>query len=77
MTTFLGQDLVWWTGMLGGFFSVLLVVSALVKQYNSKFFIKWQIPLTPIHHWCGWLAVGFLTIHFLLAVFVFNFHVTF
>ncbi len=77
MTTILGNDLVWWTGILGGFFSLLLLVTAIVKQYNWKIFLRWQIPLTPLHHWFGWIAVGFLAIHFLLAIFQFNFHVYF
>jgi hypothetical protein len=77
MTTFLGNDLAWWTGMAGGFFFLLLGITAIVKQYNWKIFMRWQIPLTPLHHWFGWLATGFLSIHVLLAVLQFNFHVYF
>ena len=77
MTTILGNDVVWWTGMLGGLFSVLLLFTAVVKQFNWKIFMRWQVPLTGYHHWFGWLAVGFLCIHALLAVFQFNFHVLF
>ncbi len=77
MTILFGNDLVWWTGMAGGLFSFLLLGTAIVKQYNWNIFMRWQIPLTPLHHWFGWLAVGFLSIHVLLAVFQFNFHVSF
>ena len=76
-TTFLGNDLVWWTGILGGVFFVLLVITAAVKQYNFNIFMKWQVRLTSLHHWFGWLSVGFLLLHFLLAIFQFNFHVFF
>ena len=76
-TTFLGNDLVWWTGILGGVFFVLLVITAAVKQYNFNIFMKWQVRLTSLHHWFGWLTVGFLLLHFLLAIFQFNLHVFF
>lgn len=76
-TTFLGNDLVWWTGIIGGVLFLLLIITALVKQYNYNIFMKWQIPLTPLHHWFGWLAFGTLFIHFLLAILQFNFHVFF
>jgi hypothetical protein len=69
MTIFLGHGLVWWTGMLGGFFFLLLIITALVKQFNYNIFMGWQIPLTPLHHWFGWLAFGLLFVHFLLALF--------
>ena len=77
MTLILGNDLTWWTGILGGVFALLLLITAIVKQYNWKIFMKWQIPFTPLHHWFGWIAVGFLSIHFLLAILEFNFHVYF
>ncbi|MBI3634089.1 MAG: hypothetical protein HY228_00540 [Candidatus Yonathbacteria bacterium] len=76
-TTFLSNDLVWWTGMIGGFFFLSLCITALIKQFNYRAFMKWQIPFTPLHHWFGWLALGFLFIHVLLAVFQFNFNVFF
>lgn len=76
-TIILGNDLVWWTGMLGGFFFLVLIITALVKQYNWKIFMRLQISLTPLHHWAGWLALGSLSIHVLLAVLQFNFHVFF
>lgn len=69
LTIIFGHGLVWWTGMIGGFFFLLLGITALVKQYNYNIFIRWQIPFTPLHHWFGWLSVGFLFIHFLLALF--------
>jgi hypothetical protein len=77
MTLFFGNDLTWWTGILGGVFFFLLIITALVKQYNWKIFMRWQIPLTPLHHWFGWIALGFLAIHVLLAILQFNFHVYF
>lgn len=77
MTLIFGNDLVWWTGMIAGVFFGLLIVTAIVKQYNWKMFMKYQIPLTPLHHWFGWIATGLLAIHVLLAVFQFNFHVSF
>jgi len=77
VTFILGNDLVWWTGMLSGLFFFLLIITTLVKQYNWKPFMKWQIPLTPLHHWFGWLSLGFIMIHVLLAVLQFNFHVYF
>lgn len=69
MTTYLGFGLVWWTGMIGGFLFLMLILTGLIKQYNYNLFIRWQIPLTPLHHWFGWLGFGFLFIHFLLALF--------
>ena len=77
MTHILGNDLVWWTGMLSGLFFLLLLVTALVKQYNWKIFMRWQVPLTPLHHWFGWIAVGCIVIHVILAVLAFNFNVYF
>ncbi len=77
MTTFLGNDITWWTGMIGGFFFLVLVGTALIKQYNWKPFMRWQIRSTRLHHWMGWVALGFLAIHVLLAVFQFNFNVYF
>ena len=77
MTIILGNDLVWWTGILSGVFFFLLMITVVVKQYNWKMFMKWQIPFTPLHHWFGWLACGMLMIHFILAIFQFNFHVSF
>jgi hypothetical protein len=77
MTLILGNDLVWWAGVIGGFFFLLLITTALVKQFNWKIFMKWQVPLTPLHHWFGWLTLGFLSIHFLMALLQFNFHVFF
>ena len=76
-TLIFGNDLVWWTGVIGGIFFLLLIITALVKQYNYNIFMKWQIPLTPLHHWFGWITLGFLTTHFILAIFQFNFHVFF
>lgn len=74
ITIILDHGLVWWTGMIGGFFFLLLATTALVKQYNYNIFMRLQVPLTSLHHWFGWLSVGFLFIHFLLALFssVFN-----
>ncbi|OIP66556.1 MAG: hypothetical protein COV32_00560 [Candidatus Yonathbacteria bacterium CG10_big_fil_rev_8_21_14_0_10_43_136] len=69
MTIFMGHGLVWWTGMVGGFFFLLLIITALTKQYNYNIFTKFQIPLTPFHHWFGWLCFGILLVHFLLALF--------
>lgn len=77
MTRILGNDLTWWTGVAGGAFLLLLLLTALVKQYNWRIFMPFQITLTPYHHWFGWLAVGFLAIHALLAILQFNFNVTF
>lgn len=77
MTLFMGHGLVWWTGMVGGFFFLLLVITALVKQYNNNLFIKFQIPVTPLHHWFGWLCFGILLIHFILALFSSVFYVFF
>ncbi len=77
MTTILGNDLTWWTGVIGGVFFLLLALTALVKQFNIRGFIHLQIPLTPYHYWFGWLSVGFLAIHMLLAFLQFNFGVTF
>lgn len=64
-----GHGLVWWTGMVGGFFFLLLIITALTKQYNYNVFTKVQVPLTPYHHWFGWLCFGILLVHFLLALF--------
>lgn len=69
ITTLLGHGLVWWTGMVGGALFLLLVGTAWVKQYNYNLFTRLQIPLTPYHHWFGWLAFGVLLVHFLLALF--------
>jgi hypothetical protein len=77
MTRILGNDLTWWTGVAGGVFMLLLLVTALVKQYNWRIFMPLQIALTPYHHWFGWLAAGFLAIHSLLAILQFSFNVTF
>lgn len=77
MTLILGNDLVWWSGMISGIFFVLIVITAIVKQFNWKVFMRWQIPFTPLHHWFGWIATGSLAIHVLLAVLQFNFHVSF
>ncbi len=76
-TTFLGNDLVWWTGVIGGVFFLLLVITAVIKQFNWKIFMKYQVKLTPHHHWFAWLAFGILTIHSLLAILQFNFNVYF
>ena len=57
-TLIFGNDLVWWTGVIGGIFFLLLIITALVKQYNYNIFMKWQIPLTPLHHWFGWITLG-------------------
>ncbi len=77
MTLILGNDLVWWTGMISGLFFGLLMITVVVKQYNWKIFMKYQVPLTPLHHWFGWIACGGLAIHVLLAILQFNFHVYF
>ncbi|MBI5798573.1 MAG: hypothetical protein HZB10_01410 [Candidatus Yonathbacteria bacterium] len=77
MTILAGHGLVWWTGIVGGFFFLLLIISALVKQYNYNIFMKLQIPLTPLHHWFGWLCLGILGIHFILALFSSVFYVFF
>lgn len=69
LTLIFGHGLVWWTGMMGGFFFLLLGITAWIKQYNYNIFIRWQVPFTPLHHWFGWLSVGFLVIHFILALF--------
>ena len=69
MTTYLGHGLVWWTGMTGGFFFLLLIITALIKQYNYNLFMRMQIPLTPLHHWFGWLCFGILLIHFIFSLF--------
>lgn len=69
MTIFMGHGLVWWTGMVGGFFFLLLIITALTKQYNYNIFTKVQVPLTPFHHWFGWLCFGIFLVHFLLALF--------
>lgn len=53
----------WWVLFL------LLIITALTKQYNYNIFTKFQIPLTPFHHWFGWLCFGILLVHFLLALF--------
>jgi len=70
---FLGNDIVWWTGILSGFFFLLLLCTAIIKQFNVKGWIKYQIPSTKLHHWFGWLCAGFLLIHFILAILAFNF----
>ena len=77
MTIIFGNDLTWWTGMIGGGFAFLLLLTSVVKQYNWKIFMRWQIPLTPLHHWFGWIAFGCLALHVLLAVLQFNFDVFF
>ncbi len=77
MIRFLGQDITWWTGTLGGAFLLLLIGTSLVKQFNWKIFMRWQIKLTVWHHWFGWLTFGFLAIHMLLAYLQFNFGVVF
>lgn len=77
MIRIFGQDLTWWTGMLGGLFMVLLIITSIVKQFNWKVFMPYQIKLTVWHHWFGWLMFGFLAIHMLLAIFQFNFGVVF
>ena len=77
MTTILGFSITWWTGVLGGAFCVLLLLTAVIKQYNWKMFMRWQIPMTPLHHWFGWIAAGFLAIHALLAILQSSFHVYF
>ena len=69
MTTFLHHGLVWWTGMVGGFFFLILIITALTKQYNYNLFQHFQVPFTPLHHWFGWLCFGTLLVHFLLALF--------
>jgi len=76
-TIILGNDLAWWVGILGGICFLVLIFTAFVKQYNWKIFMKWQVPLTPVHHWSGWLTLGFLFVHFLLTILQFNFHVFF
>ncbi|MFA5997690.1 MAG: hypothetical protein WC791_04385 [Candidatus Paceibacterota bacterium] len=77
MTIIWSHGLVWWTGMIGGFIFLLLIFTAWVKQYNFNIFMRLQIPLTPFHHWFGWLAFGFLLIHFILALFSSVFYVFF
>lgn len=77
MTIIWGHGLVWWTGMIGGFFFLLLVGTGWIKQYNYNLFMRLQIPLTPLHHWFGWLGFGFLLIHFILALFSSVFYVFF
>ncbi len=77
MTTFLGNSLTWWTGILGGVFFLLLIITTIVKQFNWKWFMRWQVVVTPLHHWFGWLAFGLLALHSLLAVLSSNFHVFF
>jgi hypothetical protein len=47
MTLILGNDLVWWTGVLGGFFFLLLIVTALVKQFNWKIFMRSDSAYSP------------------------------
>lgn len=69
MTTFLQHGLVWWTGMVGGFFFLFLIITAWVKQYNYNLFMKFQVPFTSYHHWFGWLCFGILLVHFILALF--------
>ncbi|MBI5401083.1 MAG: hypothetical protein HZB12_03135 [Candidatus Yonathbacteria bacterium] len=69
MTTFFQHGLVWWTGMVGGFFFLLLIITAWIKQYNYNLFMKFQIPFTSYHHWFGWLAFGIILLHFILALF--------
>ena len=64
-----GHGLVWWTGMAGGVFFLLLIITALTKQYNYNLFTKFQVPFTSYHHWFGWLCFGILLVHFLLALF--------
>lgn len=76
-TLIFGNDLVWWTGIIGGAFFFLLIITAFVKQYNWKPFMRWQIKLSPLHHWFGWLCLGILSIHALLAILQFNFSVFF
>ncbi len=77
MTILAGHGLVWWTGMVGGGFFLLLIITAWVKQYNYNVFMKFQIPLTPLHHWFGWLSLGILGIHFIFALFSSVFYVFF
>lgn len=77
MTTFFGNGLVWWTGILGGVFFFLLMITAIIKQFNWKWFMRWQIGSTPLHHWFGWICLGFLALHSLLAILQSNFHVSF
>ena len=77
MTYILGNDLVWWTGVLSGVVFLALLTTGVVKQYNWKIFMRWQVKLTPLHHWLGWILVGMLSIHVTLAVLAFNFNVHF
>lgn len=35
---FLGNDMVWWTGIVGGVFFLLLIITALIKQCNYPYF---------------------------------------
>lgn len=63
--------------MLGGVFLVLLIVTSIVKQFNWKIWMRYQIKLTVWHHWLGWLTAGLLAIHALLAILQFNFGVVF
>ena len=77
MTRILGNDLVWWTGILAGSVFVLLLCTAAIKQYNFKWFMRWQVKATPLHHWLGWILMGLISVHVLLAILAFNFNVFF
>ena len=72
-----GQDIVYWTGMIGGCAFMVVIVSALIKQYNASIWIKYQIPMTKLHHIFGWSSVALLIIHTILAILQFNFHIFF
>ncbi len=70
-----GQDLVYWSGMLAAIVMILLLVSAIYKQINTKFFVKNRPFMTKYHKWLGWILTILIVIHLILAIIQFNFHI--
>lgn len=70
-----GQDMVYWTGILSGIILLLLIASAIIKQFNKREFIKHRPFATKYHHILGWTLLVLIVIHFILAVLEFNFHI--
>ncbi len=70
-----GQDLVYWTGMIGGVLFLILIISAIIKKFNLKIWKNHQIMATKYHHWLGWITLAILLIHTILAIIQFNFHI--